>query len=104
MRSPNSHTELETSLLQSLDFQFGPFHDLDRVTQAQFQPFGDYLIGVRADGVCRVTVDGKTIAREFRTHGVEAKVGRVHLDKGQKAALSVNYGNMGGGKPRAQLI
>jgi beta-glucosidase len=65
---------------------------------------GDYLIGVRADGFARVTVDGKTVAQEFRTHGVEAKVGRVHLDKGQKVALTVNYGNMGGGQPRAQLI
>ncbi len=65
---------------------------------------GDYLIGVRADGFARVTVNGKTVAQEFRTHGVEAKVGRVHLDKGQKVALTVNYGNMGGGEPRAQLI
>jgi len=65
---------------------------------------GDYLIGIRADGFAGVAVDGKTVAQEFRTHGVEAKVGRVHLDKGQKVALAVNYGNTGGGQPRAQLI
>ena len=65
---------------------------------------GDYLLGIRADGFARVTLDGKPVAQEFRTHGVEAKIGRVHLDKGQKVALSVNYGNMGGGQPRAQLI
>jgi beta-glucosidase len=65
---------------------------------------GDYLIGIRADGFARVAVDGKTVAQEFRTHGVEAKVGRVHLDKGLKVALTVNYGNMGGGQPRAELI
>ncbi len=65
---------------------------------------GDYLIGIRADGFARVLVDGKTIAQEFGTHGVEAKVGRVHLEKGQKVALAVNYGNMGGGQLRAQLI
>ena len=65
---------------------------------------GDYLIGIRADGFVMVMVDGRPVAMEYRTHGVEAKVGYVHLDKGQKVALSVNYGNMGGGKPRAQLI
>ena len=65
---------------------------------------GDYLIGMRADGFAKVTVDGKTIAQEFRTRGVESKVGRVHLKKGQKVALTVNYGNAGGGHPRAQLI
>jgi len=65
---------------------------------------GDYLIGLRADGFARVMADRKVVAIEFRTHGVEATVGRVHLDKGQKIALSVNYGNMGGGPPRAQLI
>jgi beta-glucosidase len=65
---------------------------------------GDYLIGIRADGFARMAVDGKTVAQEFRTHGVEAKVGRVHLDNGQKVALTVNYGNMGGGQPRAELI
>jgi len=65
---------------------------------------GDYLLGIRADGFARVAVNGKTVAQEFRTHGAEGKVGRVHLDKGQKVALTVNYGNMGGGQPRAQLI
>jgi beta-glucosidase len=65
---------------------------------------GDYLLGIRADGFARVEVDGKTVAQEFRTHGVEAEVGRVHLEKGQKVALTVNYGNMGGGPPRAELI
>ncbi|HEX4006799.1 MAG TPA: glycoside hydrolase family 3 C-terminal domain-containing protein [Acidobacteriaceae bacterium] len=65
---------------------------------------GDYLIGIRADGFGRVTVDGKELAQEFGTHGVEAKVGRVHLEKGEKVALSVQYGNMGGGEPAAQLI
>jgi beta-glucosidase len=65
---------------------------------------GDYLLGIRADGFARVTVDGKAVAMQFRTHGVEAKVGRVQLDKGQRVALSVTYANMGGGQPHAQLI
>ena len=65
---------------------------------------GDYLIGIRAAGFANVMVDGKPVAEEFRTHGVEAKLGRVHLDKGRKVALTVNCGSMGGGQPRAQLI
>ncbi len=65
---------------------------------------GNYLIGVKADGFARVEVDGKTVAQVFNTHGYEAKLGRVHLEKGQKIALSVTYGVMGGGQPHAQLI
>jgi beta-glucosidase len=65
---------------------------------------GDYLIGMRADGFARLAVDGQTIAQEFRTHGVESKLGRVHLDKGQKVALAINYASTGGAQPVAQLI
>ena len=65
---------------------------------------GDYLIGMRAAGFANVVVDGKTVAEEWGTKGVEAQVGRVHLDKGQKAALTINYSDMGGGQPLAQLI
>jgi len=65
---------------------------------------GDYLLGIRADGFARVAVDGKVVAQESRTHGVEGKIGRVHLDRGQKVALTVNYGNRGDGHPRAQMI
>ena len=65
---------------------------------------GDYLLGVRADGFARLTVDGKPVAMEFRTHGVENKVGRVHLEKGHKVALDLTYGNNGTGQPQAQLI
>jgi beta-glucosidase len=65
---------------------------------------GDYLIGLRADGFAMVMADRKMVAMEFRSHGVEASIGRVHLDKGQKVALSITYGNMGGGPARAQLI
>jgi beta-glucosidase len=64
---------------------------------------GDYLIGIRADGFSQVSVDGKQVARTFNTHGTQANLGRVHLEKGQKAALSITYGLMGG-QPHAQLI
>ncbi len=65
---------------------------------------GDYLIGIRADGFASVSVGGKDVARIFRTRGVEAKLGRVSLEKGQKVALSIQYGHNGAGAPAAQLI
>jgi beta-glucosidase len=64
---------------------------------------GDYLIGIRADGFGSVSLENKVVARVFRTQGVEAKVGRVHLEKGHKYSLTVGYGNMNG-EAHAQLI
>jgi len=64
---------------------------------------GDYLVGVRGAGFARLTIDGKQVAMMFRTEGTEARVGRVHLEKGKKAALAVIYGNPNG-QPQAQLI
>jgi beta-glucosidase len=64
---------------------------------------GDYLIGIRGDGFGRLTVEDKQVAMLRRTNGIEAGVGRVHLEKGQKVALSLNYGSTSG-DPHAQLI
>ncbi len=64
---------------------------------------GDYYIGVKADGFATLSVDGKPVAREFRTNGIEGKVGRVHLEKGEKVALNIGYGNTDG-NPHVQLI
>lgn len=65
---------------------------------------GDYLIGVRVSGFGQVTVDGKRIAQGSANSGVEPKLGRVHLQKGQKVALTVEYGNRNGADTVAQLI
>ena len=64
---------------------------------------GDYYLGIRADGFARVTVDGKPAAVLSRTNGVQAKVGRMHLEKGHKYALKVMYEEPAA-QPRAQLI
>ena len=64
---------------------------------------GDFLVGLRADGFARLTLDGKQVAVAFSAGSVGTGVGRVHLEKGQKAALSINYGTMNG-KPHAELI
>ncbi|HTV05754.1 MAG TPA: glycoside hydrolase family 3 C-terminal domain-containing protein [Acidobacteriaceae bacterium] len=65
---------------------------------------GDYLLGILADGFARVTLGDKQVAQEFRTDGAQAKLGQVHLEKGQKVALKVTYTVMNGGNPRAQLL
>ncbi|MEJ2146620.1 MAG: glycoside hydrolase family 3 C-terminal domain-containing protein [Acidobacteriota bacterium] len=65
---------------------------------------GEYLVGIRGAGFAGVTVGGNPVARLFSRSGVGAKVGRVHLTKGEKVALNVTYGNIGEGEPRAQLI
>jgi beta-glucosidase len=67
---------------------------------------GDYLLGMKADGFGRVMVDGKEIAQVFSLGGgAQAKLGRVHLERGQKAPITVTYGKFGGGgELRAQLL
>jgi beta-glucosidase len=64
---------------------------------------GDYLVGIRGSGFGRLSIDGKQVAMLGRTNGIEASVGRVHLEKGQKTELSLNYGSMSSA-PHAQLI
>jgi beta-glucosidase len=67
---------------------------------------GDYLVGVRGRGFGGLSIDDKPVAMLFSSARVDASVGRVHLEKGQKTALSLNIGVMGstGGTPQAQLI
>jgi beta-glucosidase len=65
---------------------------------------GDYLVGVRGLGFGRLSIDDKQVAMLGARGQVDAAVGRAHLVKGEKASLSLMYGNMGGGKPQAQLI
>jgi beta-glucosidase len=52
-----------------------------------------------------VFVDGKQVAQGFGGPGqIESKVGRVHLEKGRKVEIKVNY-SLGSGEPKlAQLI
>ncbi|HVN93425.1 MAG TPA: glycoside hydrolase family 3 C-terminal domain-containing protein [Terracidiphilus sp.] len=64
---------------------------------------GDYLIGVRGQGFARVTINDKQVAMLFSRDANQARLGKVHLEKGQKAALSVLYG-YNNVQPHAQLI
>src|SRR6266545_5094420 len=68
---------------------------------------GEFNLGVRVEGTfARLSVDGKPVAQEFilGRSGMQAKVGRVHLEQGKKVAIKVNYGQARSGPMRAQLI
>jgi beta-glucosidase len=65
---------------------------------------GDYLLGMVADGIGRVSVNGKQIAQVFSMGGLQSKLSRVHLERGDKVPVTVTYGKFGPGAPRAQLL
>ena len=67
---------------------------------------GDFIIGLRFEGgFGRVFVDGKQIAQGFGGGGeVVSNVGRVHLERGRKVQIKVNYALSGGEPKLAQLI
>jgi beta-glucosidase len=62
---------------------------------------GDYLLGIKADGFVRISVDDKQVTRGY---GKRSSLGQVHLEKGQPVRLDVTYGHVGNGKIEAQLI
>ena len=65
---------------------------------------GDYQLGVRCHGFCRLTVDDKQVAAAFGGgEEMSSGVGRVHLEKGRKATISMTYGTQNS-KPHAELI
>jgi beta-glucosidase len=64
---------------------------------------GDFQLGIRSAGFARLSVDDKQVAMAFSGTEIGSGVGRVHLEKGQKVAISINYGIMNG-KPHAELI
>ena len=64
---------------------------------------GDFILGIRANGFARLTADEKPVAMSFGGGGPNASVGRVHMEKGRKIALSVTYGSSKG-DPLAELI
>ncbi len=62
---------------------------------------GDYLVGIQADGFASVTIAEHQVAQEY---GGGTRMGRVHLEKGEKAALHVVYGQLPGNKANAHLL
>jgi beta-glucosidase len=65
---------------------------------------GDFILGIRAEGFARLTVDGKQVAVAFGGGGgPSASVGRVHLEKGHKIPLNISYGSTNS-KAHAELF
>jgi len=62
---------------------------------------GDYLVGIQADGYASVRIEDHEVAQEY---GGGTRMGRVHLDKGQKVAIHVIYAQMSGSKLNARLL
>jgi beta-glucosidase len=61
---------------------------------------GDYLVGVKATGFARVSLDDKQVAQTRNG----ANLDRVHLDKGQPVKLDMTYFQAAGSEHAAQLI
>jgi beta-glucosidase len=74
--------------------------------EATFTPkaTGEYDLGLKGDGFFRVSLDGKTVVLAYHTNGVEAKVGRAHLEQGKAYALKVEYQRSGGATEPGQLV
>ena len=62
---------------------------------------GDYLLGIKADGFVRVSLDDKVVTAGW---GNDTHLGQVHLEKGHPLKLNVSYSRSGERKPQAQLM
>lgn len=52
---------------------------------------GDYNLGLRTNGAFHISLDGKPVTSAYGGDGVDAKLGRVHLEAGKPAQLQVEY-------------
>jgi beta-glucosidase len=64
----------------------------------------DYDLGLQASGFFRVSLDGKKITNADDTHGIETRLGRVHLEKGKPYQVLVEYSQANKPKPLARLV
>jgi len=62
---------------------------------------GDYLIGVQTQGFANVEIADKPVAQIF---GGGTRMGRVHLEKGQKLPIRVEYGRLPDSKLGVRLL
>jgi len=66
---------------------------------------GDYNLGLAATGYFRMSLDGKSVTSSYGGDGKSAKLGRVHLEAGKPAKLSVDCAfGIGGNETVAQLM
>jgi beta-glucosidase len=62
---------------------------------------GDYLLGTKADGFAKVSVDDNPVAQGW---GNDIHLGQIHLEKGRPVKLDVTYSRFDEGKHEVQLI
>jgi beta-glucosidase len=65
---------------------------------------GDYNLGLQAQGFFRMRLDGKDVTSAWNANGIEAKLGRVHLEAGKPAQLQVDYMMGESPAPAARLV
>jgi beta-glucosidase len=65
---------------------------------------GDYDLGVETDSYFRLSINGQKITNSDYPHGVETKVGRVHLEAGKGYALVVEYARADRTNPHFMLV
>ena len=65
---------------------------------------GDYNLGLKAAGIFRIQLDGRSVTSSYAGDPNEAKLGRVHLEAGKPAALRVDYTPPENGIPNARLV
>lgn len=65
---------------------------------------GEYSMGVEGDGYLRFFFDGKILADNGNTHGVETKLSTVQLEKGVPHQIAINYGLSDRTTPNVRLV
>ena len=65
---------------------------------------GDFKMGMLGQGFTRVFVDDKIVATSRMTNESEAKLGKIHLEKGKPCALRVEYAGRDSSNTVARLI
>ena len=65
---------------------------------------GDYNLGLKANGIFRVQLEGKDVTSSYGGDPNEAKLGRVHLEKGKPAQVLVEYGRREKSDAVARLV
>ena len=65
---------------------------------------GDYNLGLRGNGLFRITLNGKPVTSAYGGDHTEGQLGRVHLEEGKAAKLHVAYTPPEDGTAVAQLV
>ena len=65
---------------------------------------GDYSLGLKANGLYHIKLDGKNVISAYEGDPNEAKLGRIHLEAGKPAKLHVEYTPPENGATIAKLV